>query len=175
MDNNDVLRRLRYILNYNDLKMMSVFGSADVGVTREQIGAWLKKDEDPKIEKLSDLHLAVFLNGLINEKRGRKDGPQAAPEKRLTNNMIFMKLKIALNLHAEAVLEILNLAGMPISKHELSAFFRRPGNRHYRVCHNQVLRNFLNGLQIKYRAESIWREKSDKRVERENKKPAGIR
>jgi len=156
MNNNDILRRIRYIFDYNDMQMMSVFGSADYGVTREQVIAWLKKEDDPLVEALSDLHLAVFLNGLINEKRGKKDGPQPVPEKQLTNNMVFLKLKIALNLKAEDVLEILGLAGLHISKHELSAFFRRPGNRHYRECKHQILRNFLSGLQLKYRAESAW-------------------
>jgi len=38
-----------------------------------------------------------------------------------------------------------------ISKHELSAFFRKPGHKHYRECKDQVFRNFLNGVQLKYR------------------------
>ena len=62
---------------------------------------WLKKDDDPAYQQLSDLELATFLNGLIVEKRGKKDGPQPAPEQKLNNNIIFMKLKIAFNLNAE--------------------------------------------------------------------------
>ena len=62
-----------------------------------------------------------------------------------------MKLKIALNLKSEDVLEILQLAEFQLSKHELSAFFRKPGHKHYRDCKDQVLRNFLKGLQMKYR------------------------
>jgi uncharacterized protein YehS (DUF1456 family) len=62
-----------------------------------------------------------------------------------------MKLKIALNLKAEDVLGILELAEFRISKHELSAFFRKPGHKHYRECKDQILRNFLQGLQLKYR------------------------
>ncbi|MCK5433009.1 MAG: DUF1456 family protein, partial [Gammaproteobacteria bacterium] len=34
---------------------------------------------------------------------------------------------------------------------ELSAFFRKPGHKHYRNCQDQVLRKFLKGLQLKYR------------------------
>ena len=62
-----------------------------------------------------------------------------------------MKFKIALNLKAEDVLEIMDLAAFGISKHELSAFFRRPGHKHYRACKDQILRNFLKGVQLKYR------------------------
>jgi uncharacterized protein YehS (DUF1456 family) len=151
MTNNDILRRLRYTFDFNDSKMIAVFGSADHQVTREQISAWLKKDDDPAYQECSDTLLAIFLNGLINDKRGKKEGPQPEPEKRLTNNIIFMKLKIALNLKAEDVLEVLGLVDFRISKHELSAFFRKPGHKHYRNCQDQILRNFLNGLQIKYR------------------------
>jgi uncharacterized protein YehS (DUF1456 family) len=55
---------------------------------------------------------------------------------------------------AEEILSILSLADLNISKHELSAFFRRPDHKHYRVCKDQILRNFLTGLQIKYRGAS---------------------
>jgi uncharacterized protein YehS (DUF1456 family) len=98
---------------------------------------------------------ATFLNGLINQRRGRKDGPQPKPEKSMNNNMVFRKLKIAFDLQAEEILSILSLADINISKHELSAFFRRPDHKHYRVCKDQILRNFLTGLQIKYRGASV--------------------
>lgn len=151
MTNNDVLRRVRYIFNFNDAKMESVFALADAEVSREQISGWLKKEEDPDHQKLSDMQLALFLNGLINDKRGKKEGPQHEAEKRLTNNLIFMKLKIALNLKAEDVLDIMSLAEFRISKHELSALFRKSDHKHYRECKDQILRNFLKGLQLKYR------------------------
>lgn len=151
MTNNDILRRIRYIFDFGDAKMIEIFGSADYEVTREQVSNWMKRDDDPDYHSLDDPQLSIFLNGLINDKRGKKEGPQPEPDKRLTNNLIFMKLKIALNLKAEDVLELLDSAKMPLSKHELSAFFRKPGHKHYRTCLDQVLRNFLKGLQIKYR------------------------
>jgi uncharacterized protein YehS (DUF1456 family) len=156
MTNNDILRRVRYVFDFNDSKMMSIFNLADnysdtAGVTREQISDWLKKDDDPAYKSCNDTQLAIFLNGLIIEKRGKKDGPQAEPEKKLNNNIIFRKLKIALNLKNEDVLDILRLADLRISKHELSAFFRRADHKHYRVCKDQILRNFLQGVQLKYR------------------------
>ncbi len=110
----------------------------------------MNSDDDPASQKCNDTRLAVFLNGFIIEKRGRKDGPQLEPETVLNNNVILMKLRIALNLKAEDVLEIMGLADMPISKHELSAFSRKSNHKHYRVCKDQILRNFLKGMQIKY-------------------------
>lgn len=154
MTNNDILRRIRYIFDLSDSSMIAIFGSADYQVTREQISDWLKKEDDPAYQKCSDTKFAIFLNGLINDKRGKREGAQPAPEKRLNNNIIFVKLKIALNLKAEDILEIMALANFPIGKHELSAFFRKPGHKHYRECQDQILRNFLQGAQLKYRAET---------------------
>jgi len=151
MTNNDILRRIRYTFDFSDPKMTEIFALADHKVTRDEINCWLKKEEDETYQVLSDVLLATFLNGLINDKRGKKDGPQHPPEKKLTNNIIFMKLKIALNLQAEEVLKIMALADFQMSKHELSAFFRKPGHKHFRECKDQILRNFLNGLQLKYR------------------------
>jgi len=151
VNNNDVLRRIRYVFDYGDSKMMAIFAQADYPVTREQVSAWLKKDEDPAFQKCSDRQLATFLNGLINERRGRKEGEQPKPESRLTNNIILRKLKIALDLKADDMLKIMTSSGIHISKHELSAFFRKPGHKHYRDCKDQILRNFMNGMQLKYR------------------------
>ena len=151
MTNNDILRRLRYTFDFNDSKMIDLFGLADFEVTRGQVSDWLKKEDDPAYKNCTDTQLAIFLNGLIIDKRGKKDGPQPKPEKRLTNNIIFKKLRIALDLKAEDVLEIMELANLRISKHELSAFFRKPDHKHYRDCKDQILRNFLKGVQIKYR------------------------
>jgi len=130
--------------------MISIFALADSTVTREQVSDWLKKEDDPAYINCTDTTLAVFLNGLINDKRGKKDGPQAQPEKRLNNNLILTKLKIALNLKAEDIIELLKVSGFNISKGELSAFFRKPDHKHFRVCKDQFLRNFLKGIDHKH-------------------------
>jgi len=152
MVNNDILRRIRYTFDFDDSKMMAVFALADMPVTRAQISDWLKKEDDPAYQECSDREFAAFLNGLIIDKRGKKEGAAVPAETRLNNNLIFLKLKIALNLQADDVLEILKPGGLTISKHELSAFFRRPDHKHFRACKDQALRSFLKGLQSKYRA-----------------------
>ena len=153
MIGNDVLRRIRYSFDFNDSKMIALFELGGGSVTRAEISDWLKKELDPDYKVCPDLQLATFLNGLIIDKRGQRDGPAATPEKRLTNNLIFMKLKIALNLKSDDVLELLALADFNLSNHELSAFFRKPGHKHYRECKDQILRNFLTGIQTKHRGE----------------------
>lgn len=151
MDNNDIIRRIRYALDLNDDTMMRLFALGNLQVTRAQISDWLKKDIDPAYVALSDFQLAVFLNGLIIEKRGKKEGAQPIPENRLNNNIIFRKLKIALSMKDEDIITILEIADFKFSKTELSAIFRKPGQSQYRECKDQLLRNFLHGLQLKYR------------------------
>jgi len=153
MTNNDVLRRVRYTFDFNDNKMIKIFSEAEAEITREQLSNWLKKEEDPDYKNCTDVMLATFLNGLINKNRGKKEGEQPAPEKKINNNIIFRKLKIALDLRDEDILEILLLADLRISRHELSAFFRRADHKHFRPCKDQILRNFLHGVQIMYRPD----------------------
>ncbi|MFT5260907.1 MAG: hypothetical protein ACI9J2_001299 [Saprospiraceae bacterium] len=149
MTNNEILRRVRYLYNYSDDQMLAIFAAADGVVAPRQLANWMKKEEDRGYQECRDKEMAIFLNGFINVKRGKKEGDQPTPETRLSNNIIFRKLKIALNLQAEDIMEMMTLAGLPISKHELSAFFRRPDHKHFRLCKDQILRNFLNGLQMK--------------------------
>lgn len=151
MTYNDVLSRLRYMFDYSDAEMVAVFAAADHEVALEQVMRWLSKEEDPFYEQLGDRDLALFLNGLINHRRGRRPGPQAVPEERLDNNLIAKKLKIALNLKGEDMIRVLNLADFQLSNHELSAFFRKPGHKHYRELNDQILRYLLRGLQMEYR------------------------
>lgn len=158
MENNDVLRRVRYIFDLSDSQMIAMFSSAGYRVTRSQVSDWLKKEDDPAFKKCDDRQLATFLNGLINEKRGKRQGEQPVPEKRLNNNIILRKIKIALNLRDEGIIEILQLVDFRLSKHELSAFFRKPGHKHYKLCKDQVLRNFLQGLQEKFRGAKVEKE-----------------
>ncbi len=153
MTNNDVLRRIRYIFDFGDDKMIALFAQAECEVTREQVSNWLKKEGQDDYQALGDSQLAIFLNGLINDRRGKKEGAQPRPETRLTNNIIFRKLKIALDLRDDDILAIMKLADLRMSRHELSAFFRKLGHKHYRQCKNQMLRGFMQGLQVKYRGE----------------------
>ncbi|MBD1557650.1 DUF1456 family protein [Vibrio sp. S9_S30] len=151
MINNDILRRIRYTFDLKDNVMTVIFSLADFKVSDEQVTGWLKKEDDDSFVELSDKELAIFLNGFINFKRGKREGEQPKPEEKLSNNSIFQKLRIALNLKAEDIIEILKLVDLRLSKHELSAFFRKPENKHYRECKDQVLRNFLLGLQRQLR------------------------
>jgi uncharacterized protein YehS (DUF1456 family) len=154
MTNNDILRRLRFCLNYNDAKMIEVYRAADVGtISSASLSSWLQKEEHENYKSLSDKDFSIFLTGLINVLRGKKQGAPAPIEVSLNNNVILRKIKIALNLQSNEIIEILALADFRFSEHELSALFRKPEHKHFRLCKDQVLRNFLMGLQKRLRAK----------------------
>jgi Protein of unknown function (DUF1456) len=69
----------------------------------------------------------------------------------MTNNEIFKKLRVALMLRDEQIVEILELVDFRITKSELGAFFRAEDHENYVACGDQILRNFLNGLVIHLR------------------------
>ncbi|MCM4165596.1 MULTISPECIES: DUF1456 family protein [unclassified Arenibacter] len=69
----------------------------------------------------------------------------------MTNNDVLKKLRVALKLRDDEIVEILKLVDFKITKSELGAFFRKEDHPNYVECGDQILRNFLNGLVIHYR------------------------
>lgn len=149
MTNNDILRRIRYLFDYTNAKIIEIFKLADYNATEDELYDWFRKDDDLDLLEMTDREMATFLNGLIIEKRGKQDGPQPEPEDRLTNNIILKKLKIALDLKSDDIIELFTLVNRTLSPHELSSFFRKPGHQSYQPFMDQYLRNFFNALQIK--------------------------
>ncbi|TYK65560.1 DUF1456 family protein [Colwellia echini] len=150
MINNDLLRRLSTIFNLNDEQIIATFSLTQCDITAEQLNSFFKAKDDASYQEITDEQFAHFLNGLIIAKRGPSDGPEREVEQVLTNNMIFNKVKIALSLKAEDVIAILELADLSLGKYELSAFFRKVDNKHYKNCSDEVLSAFLKGLKIKH-------------------------
>ena len=150
MINNDILRRITTTFNFDNIKAQAIFALSGCEISAEQMLCFFKEKDEAEYQEVQDVQLASFLNGLIIEKRGAKDGPQREAEQELSNNAIFNKLKIALELKADEVIVILESAGLSLSKYELSAFFRNVNNKHYKNCTDEVLSTFLKGLKIKF-------------------------
>ena len=149
MLNNDVLRSLRYTLNANDAKMAEIAQLTGCEIPETEMTAYLKKEDEAGYKPCGDRIMAYFLDGLVIHKRGKDESRPAPPiELPLTNNLILKKLRVAFELKEEDLHAILKNAGFPISKPELSALFRKAGHSNYRVCGDQLLRNFLKGLTL---------------------------
>ncbi len=92
----------------------------------------------------------------------------------MNNNDIFKKLRVALMLRDDQIVDILNLVDFRISKGEIGNFFRNADHPKYVECGDQVLRNFLNGLVIHLRGTKEERKDPMKIIE-ENRKQAAER
>ena len=150
MDNNAVLRRLRYILDIDDGKMAEIFSKEGQPVDVSKVRSMLIKEFDDGYTECSSELLLQFLDSLIILKRGPRDTSKPAPKKEiLNNNLILKKLRIAFNFKEDAMLNTFRKGGYDISKPELSAFFRRKDHRHYKECGDQLMRKFLKGLSVK--------------------------
>lgn len=154
MINNDILRSIRYMLDLGDVHLIELARLADARVTidREQMRAWLLREDEDGFEECPDAVLAHVLDGLVVHLRGRDDSVPARPvDPRVNNNVVLKKLRVAFQLRDVDMHQIFADAGHAISKPELTAFFRQPGHANYRPCGDQVLRNFLKGLTMRVR------------------------
>lgn len=169
MLNNDILIRLRYALDIKNTDMVKIFKLGGVEVTKDEVLKMLTKyredendgDSTDNEEYLScnNFMLESFLNGFIIFKRGRQEPkprqpeipPMSIKENGNVNNVMLKKLKIALALTSEDMIDILEEAGVFVTKGEISAILRKEGHKNYKECGDKYARNFLKGLAIKYR------------------------
>lgn len=154
MINNDVMRSIRYMLDLGDTRVVEIIRLADPDFPLEKadVPALLKKEGEVGFVACTDRVLAHFLDGLVFHYRGRDESlPQRPVESRISNNLVLKKLRVAFQLKDVDMHAIFAAAGFPLSKPEMTALFRQPGHKHYRACGDQILRNFLKGLTLRYR------------------------
>ena len=147
MTHNDVLRSVRYLLNVSDAGLADIFRLGHREITRDEIVAFLKKEDEAGYQPCGDELMAHFLNGLVTYKRGKDEGRPPQPiELPVTNNTVLKKIRVAFELKDDHLIALLEKVGLEVSKGELSALFRRPDHRNYRECGDQLLRHLLRGL-----------------------------
>ncbi|MGG3797614.1 DUF1456 family protein [Metabacillus fastidiosus] len=164
MDNNDILIRLRYAMEIKNKEMAEIFKLGGVDITVPEVIKVLTKSDEDDIEnedqiKCNNSMFDSFLNGFIIYKRGKQEPKPGQPNVQETpvnkganvNNLLLKKVKIALSLTAEDMLDIFEEAGITVTKGELGALLRKEGHKNYKECGDKYARNFLKGLAIKYR------------------------
>ncbi|MFK8795052.1 YehS family protein [Planococcus plakortidis] len=159
MDNNDILIRLRYALDLKNSDVKEIFALGGEKVEAVDVPLILTKTPEPDDEgaedniPLTNDQLERFLNGLITFNRGPKPGDSGPPEVsgEHINNLVLKKLRIALELTSEDLLDLWKLAGINVSKGELGAFLRKEGHKNYKELGDQLMRNLLKGITLNYR------------------------
>lgn len=146
MLSNDILRSVRYILKANNNDLVRILALGNVEATAEQIAVWLRKEDEEGFQRCPDIVLSSFLNGLIYEKRGKDESaPALEPERRINNNIVLKKLRIAFSLKTDDILAILTEQQFRVSMPEITAMMRAPDHKNFRECGDQFLRYFLRG------------------------------
>ena len=151
MNNNDRLLRLRYAIDLKDTDLIKAFELGGVPLTKEEAQAVLTKVQDKNKDNaennvyektINNQVFDAFLNGLILLARGpQKDKP-------IVDNVLLKKLKIALSMTTDDILEVFAEAEIYPSKGEIGAFLRKEGQRNFKPCGDKYMRNFLKGLGI---------------------------
>ena len=154
MLNNDILRSLRYILQTNNQELIRLLKLAEADASPEQMVAWLHKEEEEGYQRCPDIILSCMLNGLIYDKRGKDDSaPPLAVERRVNNNVVLKKLRIAFSLKTDDILAIVTEQQFRISMPEITAMMRAPEHKNFRECGDQFMRYFLRGLAARLHAK----------------------
>lgn len=169
MENNDILVRLRYALDIKNIDMAEMFKLGGIDLTKEEAIQILTKkpreddaDDTEEIDyqmRCDNRMLESFLNGFIIFNRGPQEPKPGQPDRPLftikshasVNNVVLKKIKIALQLTSEDIIEMIDEAGVTITKGELSALLRKEGHKNYKECGDKYLRNFLKGLALRNR------------------------
>ncbi|MCO4769373.1 MAG: DUF1456 family protein [Deltaproteobacteria bacterium] len=147
MTNNDILRRLRYALDLDDLSLVKFMESQGVKSNVDEVRAQMLRDDDPEAIPLDNASFEALLDGFIVARRGPPpEGATPPPKVQFNNNVILKKLRIALSMRNTDILDVVALGGRTLSKAELGGLMRPPDHRHYRPCGDQLLRAFLAGL-----------------------------
>ncbi len=151
MLNNDVLRSLRYTLDLSDNALLDMLHGVEPDLDIATLRSYLASEGDESFVYMNDELMVGFLDNLILERRGPSPQPAPPTELPLTNNTILKKLRVAFTLHEADLLDILDSVDFEISKPELSALFRKAGHTNYRECGDQLMRQFLKGLTLRFR------------------------
>lgn len=153
MLNNDVLRSLRYTLDLSDSTVLEMLQGVAPELDLATLRSYLAAEDSEFFTPMRDELMIGFLDSLIVKERGPSPQPAPPTELPLTNNSILKKLRVAFTLHEVDLIEILQSVDFEVSKPELSALFRKVGHHNYRECGDQLLRQFLKGLTLRFRLD----------------------
>ena len=152
-NNNEVLRRIADALNFDADKITEILSNEGYEAESDLVSKFLTEESNAACP---DDVMSYFLDGLISYRRGKKEEEtESEPKdiKKITNNTILKKLKIAFDLKSEDMLDIFDLVYFDITKQELTALFRREGHKNYKTCPDNYLINFLKGIKMRYAEE----------------------
>lgn len=151
MKSNLIFRKIVQALGLDTQKVQEVFANTDIEINDQEMVRLLNDGDESNMGPMPDYVLVLFLNGLVDAFRGKKEGAVALPvtkTTKITNNDVLKKLRIVLNLQEQDLRDALKLVTIELTKSDLSALFRKAGHPHYKVCDDELLMDFIEGFGL---------------------------
>jgi len=147
---NDILFKIKTALSLDEETMIKAYSMTEYEMTPSRLTNILKRRQDKDYQEASYEELGLFLDGFITLKRGSKPKNPNEELVELTNNLILKKLRIALELKDLELSIIFGLAEVPITHRQIGSLFRKEGHKNFKVCSDELLIKFLEGLDEFY-------------------------
>ena len=151
MEINDILFKIKTALSLDNKAMLEAYSLAEFDMEEERLINILKKHQDKGYVEATFEELGVFLDGLVLLKRGPSDKVINEDDiVALSNNLILKKLRVALELKEPELVIIFALAELTLTKRQIGSLFRKEGGKNFKVCSDELLMLFLEGLDEFY-------------------------
>ena len=147
---NEILYKIVKALNLDNKMVLEIYSLANYNISDLEIESILKRKQDDGFRACSYEELGAFLDGLITFKRGESSKKSSDEVVELTNNLILKKLRIALELKESEVEIIFSLSDVELTKQQLSSLFRKVSNKNFKLCSDELMLAFLDGLDEFY-------------------------
>jgi uncharacterized protein YehS (DUF1456 family) len=151
LNTNDILYKIKKALNLSIDDMLEIYKLEDYPMDKGHLDRLLKRKYDKEFIPCSYEELGVFLDGLITYKRGESlKKPSDDEIVELNNNLILKKLRVALELKEFEIDLILKLVDVELTKQQIKSLFRNPSHKNFKLCPDELLMAFLDGLDEFY-------------------------
>ena len=148
---NDILFKIKTALSLDKESMIKIYELVEYNIGVNRLENILKRRQDNGYEDATYEELGLFLDGLIILKRGAISTPKSEDKAvELTNNLILKKLRVALELKEPELLIIFGLVDITLTKRQIGSLFRKEGHKNFKVCSDELLVSFLEGLDEFY-------------------------
>jgi uncharacterized protein YehS (DUF1456 family) len=154
---NDILFKIKTALHLDSEMILKAYSLVEYEMNPERLDSILKKRQDKGYKEATYEELGLFLDGLVLFKRGERTSPKNDEEiVELTNNLILKKLRVALELKEPELVIIFALAEISITKRQIGSLFRKEGGKNFKLCSDELLLGFLEGLdEFYYNGEEV--------------------
>ncbi len=154
---NDILFKIKTALSLDNKTLLKAYALVEYEMSEERLENILKRHQAEGYEEATYEELGLFLDGLVILKRGEPTTPSNDDEVfELTNNLILKKLRVAMELKEAELIIVFALAEVNITKRQIGSLFRKEGGKNFKVCSDELLLAFLDGLdEFYYDGEEI--------------------